>query len=206
MSRSRLFITIGLWAVLLVALNGVVAAYAWQRFHPRIQLDKLFDVPAFSLTNQDKQTVTDQTLHGKVWIADFIFTECAGTCPMMSSKMADLQNRIKNPKVDFVSFSVDPKNDTPPILKQYAARYKADAARWFFLTGTEQQMGEVALGMKMVIEPPHENLPLTHSTQFLLVDAEGKVRGVYDTQDAPPDRSVDQLVKDATALAEGRAQ
>jgi protein SCO1/2 len=207
MSRRRLFVTIGLWAVLLIALNGVVVAYAWQRMHPRVELQHLWDVPQFSLTDQENRTVNDESLRGKVWIADFIFTQCAGSCPMMSSKMAELGNRIKDLNVQFISFSVDPKDDTPAVLKQYASRYNADSSRWKFLTGTEKQMQEVALGMKIDDGKSSKGaLPLDHSTLFLLVDGQGQVRGIYDNKEMTPDKGMKQLADDATALAEGRAR
>jgi protein SCO1/2 len=206
MSRRRLFVTIGLWAVLLIALNCVVVAYAWTRMHPHVELRQLWEVPHFSLTDQENRTVSDQNLRGKVWIADFIFTQCAGTCPMMTSKMADLQARLKGASVELISFSVDPVTDTPAVLKQYANRYKADSGRWKFLTGGVQQVNDVELGMKIAVEPPKGNDPLLHSTHFLLVDGKGQVRGIYDNNEINADKGMDQLVKDATALAEGRAE
>ena len=207
MSRRRLFVTISLWAVLLIALNGVVVAYAWQRMQPRVELQQLWEVPHFSLTDQENHIATDESLRGKVWIADFIFTQCAGSCPLMSSKMSDLAARIKDPNVQFVSFSVDPKDDTPAVLKQYASRYKADSSRWKFLTGTEQQMQEVAMGMKIDDGKSSKGaLPLDHSTLFLLVDGRGQVRGIYDNQEMTPDKGMKQLAEDAIALTQGRAR
>jgi protein SCO1/2 len=206
MSRRRLFVTISLWAVLLIALNWVVFAYAWTRMHPHVELQHLWEVPQFSLTDQESRTVSDQNLRGKVWIADFIFTQCAGTCPMMTSKMADLQARLKGASVELISFSVDPVTDTPAVLKQYANRFKADSARWKFLTGGTQQVNDVELGMKIAVEPPKGNDPLLHSTHFLLVDGKGQVRGIYDNNEINADKGMDQLVKDAKALAEGRAE
>ena len=174
--------------------------------HPHVELQHLWEVPQFSLTDQESRTVSDQNLRGKVWIADFIFTQCAGTCPMMTSKMADLQARLKGASVELISFSVDPVTDTPAVLKQYANRFKADSARWKFLTGGTQQVNDVELGMKIAVEPPKGNDPLLHSTHFLLVDGKGQVRGIYDNNEINADKGMDQLVKDAKALAEGRAE
>ncbi len=101
----------------------------------------LFDAPPFTLIDQDGKTFASAQLTGKVWIADFIFTQCSGYCPVMTANMAEFQNKSAGSPVQMVSFSVDPENDTPAVLKQYAAAAKADETRWHFLTGTRARRG-----------------------------------------------------------------
>lgn len=95
--------------------------------------DKL--IPRFELVNQDGETVTQEIFEDQVVICDFMFTHCPTICPMMNAVMADLADRLSDTGVQFVSFSVDPENDTPERLREYAGLLGADTDRWTFLTG-----------------------------------------------------------------------
>jgi cytochrome oxidase Cu insertion factor (SCO1/SenC/PrrC family) len=147
---------------------------------PTSELPILFDSPSFNLTDQNGKPFDSQQLHGKVWVADFIFTHCAGLCPLMTQNLARFQKQSEGSPVQMVSFSVDPENDTPPVLKKYAAEVKADETRWHFLTGTRAQTWEISKGMKLAVGPDTGD-QVMHSSHFLLVDANGKVRGIYDS-------------------------
>src|SRR5256884_8039530 len=92
-------------------------------------------VPTFQLTNQNGQPFGSGQLAGKIWIADFIYTTCPGPCPMISGRMSELQKPLEKSDVHLVSFSVDPKKDTPAVLRSYAERLQAQPGRWEFLTG-----------------------------------------------------------------------
>ena len=156
-------------------------------------------VPDFTLTERSDRTITRKDLAGKIWVADFIFTHCAGICPTMSANMEKLQARL--PKdVRLVSFSVDPQNDTPAVLTEYARRYNADPERWLFLTGDPQVMQKLSIeGFKLAMDPTSgtEIEPITHSSRFALVDREGRIRGYYGMEDAD---SLDRIVADAGRL------
>ena len=93
------------------------------------ELTKYYPVPDFSLTDQTEKTVTLNEMKGKVWIADFIFTSCGGTCPVMTEKMRKLQGTLPS-EIRLVSFSVDPTRDTPKVLAAYAAEHGATSGRW----------------------------------------------------------------------------
>src|SRR5262245_49507889 len=93
-------------------------------------------VPPFQLTNQNGQPFGSAQLSGKIWIADFIYTTCPGPCPMISSRMSEVQNPLEKTDVHLVSFSVDPDKDTPRVLRGYAERLQAEPGRWDFLTGS----------------------------------------------------------------------
>lgn len=99
-------------------------------------------VPAFVLTAQSGRPFARNALDGQVWVADFIYTTCTGPCPLMSMKMRRIQKA--NPDVRLVSFTVDPEHDTPPVLAAYAKRYQADPNRWYFLTGSRQELNALA--------------------------------------------------------------
>jgi cytochrome oxidase Cu insertion factor (SCO1/SenC/PrrC family) len=216
MSKGQRIVTIALWAVLVVVMLGVIGAGAWDRIHDgkpvqragepvrgkptTAELQVLWPVPAFSLTDQDGKTVTDKELRGHPWIATFIFTNCAGPCPMITSKMARLQATIKNPAIHFVSFTVDPERDTPEVLRGYAKLFSADTSRWHFLTGTRAAMDQVARDMKVASQHADGSQQIEHGTQILLIDGDGRLRGIYRGQSDDPDE-MKRLAHDADLLA-----
>ena len=134
-------------------------------------------IPEFRFTKQEGKTLTREDMLGKVWVADFVFTRCTGPCPVMTSRMAELAKGIaKAEDVRLVSVSVDPDHDTPAVLAEYASRMSADPARWIFLTGPKQEIDYFARkGMFQVLAYDDKGMP-THSTRFLVVDREGKIR------------------------------
>src|SRR5690606_24737766 len=132
--------------------------------------DRLYPVPAFNLRDENDQPVTQDSFKGRPWIAAFIFTNCSGTCPMMSGHMTALQGKIASPDVKLVSFTLDPERDTPEVLGKYARKVNATEGRWFFLTGTNQQMQDVARGMMIAVEGKAPGTDqIIHSSKFLLV-------------------------------------
>jgi protein SCO1 len=138
----------------------------------------------FSLTECHGQTVTKADLLGKPWVACFIFTRCAGPCPRVSEQMQILQDRLKGLDVRLVSLTVDPERDTPEELRKYAEYYKADPARWWFLTGDKEKIFHlIERGFRMIVEDDALQIPgfeVKHSTTIMLVDAGGVVRGKYN--------------------------
>ncbi|MHA3771099.1 SCO family protein [Verrucomicrobiota bacterium sgz303538] len=146
------------------------------------ELQPLWSIPDFKLTERNAQPVSLGDLKGKVWIADFFYTTCPGPCPMMTSRLSDLHKDLKGEAdVRFVSISTDPSKDTPEVLKQYADRFGA-SERWLFLTGDKQQIFKLANeGFKLnLVEDPKAEEPITHSTKLVLVDRTGTVRGFYE--------------------------
>lgn len=139
-------------------------------------------VPSFELVNQDSQPFGSGQLAGKIWIADFIFTTCKGPCPIVSTRMSELQKPLVKSDVHLVSFSVDPKTDTPEVLRVYADKLRKEPLRWDFLTGQLSTIASLSRdGFKLGLsegETP-ESGPV-HSTRFVLVDRHGTIRGYYD--------------------------
>jgi protein SCO1 len=157
-------------------------------------------VPAFQLTNQNGQPFGSQQLAGKIWIADFVYTTCPGPCPMISSRMGELQKPLEKTDVHLVSFTVDPDKDTPAILREYAGKLQAEPGRWDFLTGPKSAIYKLSHdGFKLGISDASENqqgLPV-HSTRMVLVDRAGQIRGYYDALE--PD-AITKLIADTTHL------
>jgi len=145
------------------------------------ELTRFYPLPDFSLTDQTSKTVTLADLKGKVWIADFIFTNCGGTCPMMSDKMRKLQEGLPA-EIRMVSITVDPDRDTPKALAAYAAEHGATRERWLFLTGDKQSLYDLCVkGFKLPLDESGGTTaePIAHSTRFVLVDKQGEIRGYY---------------------------
>ena len=199
MKRIRII----LWGLVLFAVVGIVVAKVMLPTRPRPQQPeqpesgKLFAVPPITLTDQDAKGFSTAQLLGRPWVADFIFTSCPGSCPIMSHQMEELQKKTPA-ALALVSFSVDPEHDTPAILKEYGQGLHADFSRWHFLTGTHQQMVDAARDMKISVHPADKDFALSHSDKLLLVDQTGNVVGVYDGTSS---MDLDRLVADATKLA-----
>ena len=147
------------------------------------QLPVIRAVPEFALTDQNGDEVTMADLRGKIWIADFIFTRCAGPCPLMTASMLEMQKAlVKTPEVKLVSVTVDPAYDTPEVLKAYAEANFADPNRWKFLTG-EKEVIEKLVTEGFMQHLAEENGEPVHGTMFLLVDGQGMVRSARMLED-----------------------
>lgn len=191
-SENRIF-TFILWGVLALVLLGVSAAYVVSeaKSEPAVSAvaaapDIRIALPDFAFTERSGQALSRKDLLGQVWIADFIFTSCAGPCPQMSRHMQRLQTDLADlESLRLVSFSVDPDRDTPEVLRGYGERYDADPQRWLFLTGSMDRIYDMAIkGFKITVEAARENNQIIHDTRFILVDAEGAIRGYYDSASA----------------------
>ena len=153
--------------------------------------------PAFDLTDQNNRPFASSALAGKIWVADFIFTSCAGICPIMTGQMAGLQERLPE-TVGLISFSVDPERDLPEV-RVYAERHGARYPRWRFLTGEPEEIRRISEeGFRLGAAEAEEG-PIIHSTRFVLVDHSGQVRGYYDGTDPA---AVEQLVQATHTLLE----
>jgi len=172
-------------AFLLFVLAVVMGYSMWQSSVRRDveQLPVIRAVPAFSLTDQEGRTVTKEDLRGKIWIADFFFTRCAGPCPLMTARMLEMQKAlVKTPEVKLVSITVDPEHDTPEVLKVYAEANFADPDRWMFLTGDKAVIEKLVTEGFMQHLSEEDGEPV-HGTMFLVVDGNGMVRSARMLED-----------------------
>jgi protein SCO1/2 len=156
---------------------------------PGQPLPVLRQLPGFTLTERDDEPFGSADLAGKVWIASFIFTRCTGPCPMLTSRMAELQMAMKDsafwPDVRLVSFSVDPAFDTPAVLAERARIAHADPEHWLWLTGSREQVWSlVKEGFGLHVgESDDPSSPIVHSQKLALIDRGGRIRGYYDGLD-----------------------
>jgi len=147
----------------------------------------LWELADFELTERGGELLGRDELRGAPWVASFVFTRCAGPCPRITADMAWLQGRLADTEARLVSITVDPRFDTPAVLDRYAERYGADPKRWLFLTGDQldvyRVVKEVFLQPLDIAAGGNGTREPTHSTRFVVVDAGGRVRGVYDSED-----------------------
>jgi protein SCO1/2 len=143
-------------------------------------------VPSFQLVNQNGQPFGFAQLAGKIWIADFIYTTCPGPCPMISTRMSELQKPLEKTDVHLVSFSVDPAKDKPEVLRGYAEKLHADPKRWDFLTGPKSAIYDLSHdGFKLAVSDGSDEAGIpVHSTRMALVDRHGQIRGYYEATEA----------------------
>ena len=180
-------------------------------------------VPSFSLIERSGQRVTREGLMGKIWIANFIYTNCPDTCPLQTANMAQLQRDLEDVKdLRLVSITVDPEHDTPLVLREYANRYGADPNRWRFLTGEKEAIYRLAHeGFRLsVVDPEERNTRIwflepqpvfahhgeggkefIHSSRFVLVDRQARIRGYYQGTD---EEALQRLRKDVRTLVRGK--
>jgi protein SCO1/2 len=162
-------------------------------------LPKIKPAPEFTLTKQDGKRLALKELRGKVLAITFIFASCVDTCPLLTAKMAGIQNRLGSDfgkKVYFVSITVDPERDTPEMLKRYAEAHKADPAGWAFLTGTSAEIREVAKRYGIYYKKTPRG-DVDHTFLTSLVDQNGILRVQYMGVKFDPD----EMLRDLQSLA-----
>ncbi len=193
------------WGFLALIILGISSAFVWSRLQQLRSSAQPLPVYGlvgdFTLTNQLGESFSSDRLRGQIWIADIIFTRCAGPCPIMTHQMSWLQLALaKEPSVKLVSLTADPEFDTPGVLQTYADRFKAGPSRWFFLTGQKREIYRLAQSdLKFAVAEENPATPIAerfiHSTRFVLVDGKGRVRGFFESETADANEQVLHAIK-----------
>lgn len=193
---------------LVAALLLAAAAFGLSRLGPgsgEEELPSMFPVPAFELTDQDGRPFGTEQLRGRVWIASFLFTSCSQVCPLLASQLANLRGRLARhgDRVHVVSVTVDPEVDTPERLRAFADRY-GGTSQWTLLTGRPEDVRAAtqraffqpeATRREIEADPGYDVL---HGTGVLLIDRDGRCRGLYPTDGeglARLERDVERLLR-----------
>jgi len=186
--------------LVLIGVGAALIVVAQMRSRAGIPADAAYGrVPDFALTESSGRTVQRKDLLGKPWVVDFIFTSCAGSCPLMTAQMRKLQDALPV-QVGLLSFSVDPQRDTPEVLVRYARQYQADSQRWWFLTGDRATLYNVSInGFKLPFDDSQGTAqePITHSSRFVLIDRNAEIRGFYSGAE---NFDLSKIVEDAKRL------
>lgn len=188
MTHGSKYIRATVWLILAGVILLITLLFVRGQMR-RSDLPVISQTGDFILTNHLGQVIQAGDLRGRVWVADIIFTRCGGPCPAMTEEMSRLQKRFADEEeLRFVTLTTDPAHDTPPVLKEYATRFDANPAQWWFLTGSTNQIRDLAIGgLKLTTVPKEEEMRespvdlFIHSTIFVLVDRRGRVRGVYES-------------------------
>jgi protein SCO1/2 len=146
----------------------------------------LADCRAYSFTNQNNQTLNNESFLGKVQLINFFFTSCHGPCPRLMADISKVEREVDNAALQILSISVDPSRDTPEVLQQYKEKFPAKVATWHLATTDKASLLRFAEdGLKLALG---EEIDL-HSTRVVLVDQKGNMRGLFD-----PKEDADALV------------
>jgi protein SCO1 len=209
--RSRLNLKI--FTVALVILAGGCSEPDHQLLLPVLGEKKLegkdtvyHRVAPFSLTDQDGKTINQETVKGKLYVANFFFATCQSICPEMSSNLVKVQEAFADDdSLLILSHSVNPLHDTVEVLRAYAGSYGAKSGKWHLLTGDKKQIYELAKSSYLVNALEDDGTPegFLHSELFMLVDPQGRLRGMYDGTNAS---DVNALLADIRTLKQERTQ
>jgi len=194
-SKASGLVLLGLWGLLVLAAQGCSKSAA--------DVPVLGELPEFSLIDQNEQAFTRESMAGNLWVSAFVFTHCRSTCPRITAHMKGLQSRLSDVAgASFVSVSVDPRNDTPKVIKAYMVKNELDERNWRFVTGSEEAIRHVVVeGFRVPIGDEDSRAAgaddIMHSNSFVLVDKEARVRGYYRANND----GIGDLERDLRALA-----
>ncbi len=179
MQNRNSFPTLLLIGLLAAFALAIVAAFVIKSAKSsRADLPVITSVPEFTLTERSGQEITRSDMLGTLWVVDFIFTNCPSACPIMSREMAELYEVYSHSSnIRFLSISVDPERDTLETLRDYAKSLGVTDNRWLFARGPIEKVIQISEKGFLL---PAENLPMGHSTKFVLVDEQANIRGYYD--------------------------
>jgi protein SCO1/2 len=164
-------------------------------------------IPAFTFYNEDSVVLNHQTYAGKVWISEFFFASCPSICPIMNTQLKNVDKSLAayQDRIQYLSFTIDPTNDTPSKLKAHKKHLGITSPNWAFLTGNETFTHQLGIEHFLIFAGREEDAlgGYAHSGAFTLVDKKGYVRGVYEV--VKPDLSVnkkefERLIKDTKTL------
>ena len=154
----------------------------------------------FSLLNQYKEIVSQQTVQNKIYVANFFFATCQSICPAMNNQLGRVQQAEKNdPDFLILSHTVNPMHDTAEVLFEYAGKYGATKNKWHFLTGDKKAIYTLAKESYLVNALEDDGTPegFIHSEAILLIDKQKRIRGIYDGTDS---LQVNKLMSDISIL------
>jgi protein SCO1/2 len=155
-------------------------------------------ISKFKTVNQYGDSISNKSLDGDIYIADFFFTTCPSICPVMHRNMLNVYNAFKSRgDIRIISYTIDPKHDSVPVLKKYADKLGVSGNTWWFLQGKKDDIYK--LSESYLVRKPQEDAKqqFIHDGSFILVDKQKRIRGAYDGTDP---KQVDQMIADIKAL------
>jgi protein SCO1/2 len=154
----------------------------------------------FTLVNQLGDSVSEKDVEGQILVVDFFFTRCPTICPIMTQQLTRVQSAFASEaRMHILSHSVTPQADSVSVLRSYAEKFGANSDRWWFLTGEKAHIYHLSRRSYFsCLEEGDGGLQdFVHTENVALVDASGRIRGMYDGTDG---EEVDQLIEDVQLL------
>lgn len=158
----------------------------------------------FDFIDQYKRVFSSNSIENKIWVVEYFFATCKGICPIMNAQMQRVQAAyLADTNVVLLSFTVDPDQDTPSVLKDYAEAHEAVDGKWFFLTGIKSKLYSLARKSFFLLKPAEAKNQgdaggdFIHTNNFVLIDSKKQIRGYYDGTNS---KEVDELINDITVL------
>lgn len=197
MSKKTIFYSVffvALAAIFYFSLKAAIPGFGKKRVPP------ISRVQAFSFTNQDGQTVTQEAIKGKVALVNFFFTTCTSVCPRMNNNLKPAYETFKNnPEVMILSFTSDPARDSAAVLKRYADSMQVNTAKWMFLTGKKDSLYRAARHSFKIDDPSNfvesDAVDFLHTQFIALVNKKGEVVKIYDGLKPSELRTVNDDIK-----------
>ena len=171
---------------LILILLGVFSIFWFLRNQSEGKLFEVMEVPGFEFTDQNQKLISNEDMLGKVYVVEFFFTNCPTICPVMNQNLKEVEKEINNPDFGIISITIDPKRDTPEVLKEHQEKLGIQNPNWHFLTGNRNEI--YALSKKFnIYVGENENTAegLNHSGKIALVDKNGKIRSRYNEKGVP---------------------
>ncbi|MEE9364964.1 MAG: SCO family protein [Cellulophaga sp.] len=157
-------------------------------------------VTDFELVNQNGERITQENYKNKIYIVDFFFTNCPSICPVMTNNMVKIQKEFaKNTDVLLLSISVTPNIDSVPVLRKYADKKGVVDSKWNITSGNKKHIYELARKSYFAAVDQGDGglQDFIHTTNFVLVDTNKQIRGIYDGID---DKEINRLIDDIKIL------
>ena len=154
----------------------------------------------FVATDQSAALLSDRDLLGHVWVADFIFTRCRGLCPLLSARLASLRGEMKDERIRFISFTIDPEHDTPGVLAAYGRSWATNDGRWRLLRTDRATLSRIAGSLDPAAVGSVD--ASTHSDRFFLIDSRGGIRGSFGSADPGDQKCLSEALHDLIAWGE----
>ncbi len=157
-------------------------------------------IPNFGFTNQYNELITQENTKGKIYVADYFFTTCQSICPIMSNQMERVAAKFaSNPDILFLSHTVNPEEDSVPVLMNYALQHHAVKNKWHFLTGNKKDLYDIARKGYLLNaeEGDGGEDDFIHTQNFALIDKQRHIRGFYDGTDSV---SINKMIIDIEML------
>lgn|SRR5690606_27087018 len=171
---------------LILILLGVFSIFWFLKNQSKGKLFEVMEVPGFEFTDQNENRISDEDMLGKVYVVEFFFTNCPTICPVMNQNLKEVEKEINNSDFGIISITIDPKRDTPEVLKVHKEKLGIQNPNWHFLTGNRDEI--YALSKKFnIYVGENENTAegLNHSGKIALIDKNGKIRSRYNENGIP---------------------